>query len=352
MKLKYVVYTLLVVVVGFLVYRRISASAGTTTNGGSRSGNQAMSVNAYVVKPGNISEKIIITGSVEANESVNIRPESSGIITGIHFQEGKAVSKGALLLKINDSELQAQLSRALTMQKLAEEKEYRQRQLLGKGGVSKQDYDAILAEVNSLKAETQLIRAQIAQTEIRAPFSGKIGLRQVSLGDYVDPSVVITSLVDDNPAKIAFSVPEQYANNIPENAIINFSVKGIDKTFAGKVYARGSNIQVNTRTLELKALVPNEDRLLIPGSFAEVELVLAQTEDALLVPTEAVIPVMNGKLVYVSRNGRAEEVRVETGIRNDSMVHITSGLKTGDTVITTGIMTLTPGTTVEFKSIR
>lgn len=352
MKFKYVVYTLIVLVVGFLVYRRISASAGAAENGKNGASRQAMSVNAYVVKPGNISEKINITGSVQANESVNIRPESSGIITGIHFQEGKRVAKGALLLKINDSELQAQLSRALTRQKLAEEKEYRQRQLLEKGGVSKQDYDAILAEVNSLKAETQLIRAQIDQTEIRAPFSGTIGLREVSLGDYVDPSVIITSLVDNNPAKISFAVPEQYANNIPDNATIQFTVKGIDKNFTGKVYARGSNIQVNTRTLELKAQVPNDDNLLIPGSFAEVELVLAQTDQALLVPSEAIIPVMNGKKAYVSRNGKAEEVMVETGIRNDSMVHVTSGLETGDTVITTGIMTITPGTTVEFKSIR
>src|SRR5690606_7159278 len=162
------------------------------------------------------------------------------------------------LLKINDSELQAQLSRALTMQKLAEEKEYRQRLLLEKGGVSKQDYDAILAELNSLKAETQLIRAQIEQTEIRAPFSGKIGLREVSLGDYVDPSMAITSLVDNNPAKIVFSAPEQYANSIPDNATIQFTVKGTDRKFAGKVYARAANIAIGTRTLELKAMVPND----------------------------------------------------------------------------------------------
>src|SRR3546814_212851 len=236
------------------------------------------------------------------------------------------------------------------LQKLAEGKEYRQRQLLEKGGVSKQDYDAILAEVNSLKAETQLIRAQIEQTEIRAPFSGKIGLREISLGDYVDPSTVITSLVDNNPAKIVFSAPEQYAGNIPDNATINFTVKGIDKTFSGKVYARSANINIGTRTLELKAMVPNDDDKLIPGSFAEVELVLEQTDNALLIPTEAVIPVMQGQKTYVFRNGVAEESMVETGIRNDSLVHITSGLKAGDTIITTGIITLTPGVTGELKN--
>ncbi|QEC52256.1 membrane fusion protein (multidrug efflux system) [Anseongella ginsenosidimutans] len=352
MKFKHVVYALIILVVGFLVYRRISASAGNATAGGQGAGMQTMSVNAYVVKPGSISDKIIITGSIQANEEVNIRPEAAGIITGIHFQEGKPVSKGALLLKINDSELQAQLSKALTMQKLAAEKEYRQRQLLEKGGVSKQDYDAILAELNSLKAETRLIEAQIEQTEIRAPFSGKIGLREVSLGDYVDPSTVITSLVDNNPAKIVFSAPEQYANNIPDNATINFTVKGIDKKFTANVYARGANINVGTRTLELKAMVPNDDNLLIPGSFAEVELVLTQTNNALLVPTESIIPVMNGQKAYVTRNGKAEEVMVETGIRNDSMVHITSGLKAGDTIITTGIMTLTPGVPVQLKTIQ
>ncbi|HYH56853.1 MAG TPA: efflux RND transporter periplasmic adaptor subunit, partial [Anseongella sp.] len=185
-----------------------------------------------------------------------------------------------------------------------------------------------------------------------APFSGKIGLREISLGDYVDPSTVITSLVDNNPAKIVFSAPEQYANNIPLDATVSFTVKGIDKKFSGKVYARGASISVGTRTLELKAMVPNDDNLLIPGSFAEVELVLTETKNALLAPTEALIPVMNGKKAYVSRNGKAEEVMVETGIRNDSMVHITSGLKAGDTIITTGILTLTAGAPVALKNIR
>lgn len=352
MKFKYIVYTLIVLVVGFLVYRRISASTGGNSAGNSGAGQAPLVVNAYVVKPGSISDKILITGSIEANEEVAIRPETSGIITEIQFQEGKQVSKGALLLKINDSELQAQLSRALTMQKLAAEKEYRQGQLLEKGGVSKQDYDAILAELNALKAETQLIRAQIEQTEIKAPFSGRIGLREVSLGDYVDPTTVIARLVDNNPAKITFSAPEQYANSIPDNATVQFTVKGIDRKFTGKVYARGASINVGTRTLELKATAPNDENLLIPGSFAEVELVLNQTNDALLVPTQAIIPVMNGQKAYVTRNGTAEEVMVETGIRNDSVVHITSGLTAGDTVITTGIMTLNAGMEVELKTIR
>lgn len=334
------------------MYRRISASGNgpkASSNGGPE---RVTSVNAYIIKPGAISEKINITGSIVANEEVDIRPEASGIITGIHFKEGTQVRKGDLLVKINDSELQAQLSKALTMQKLAEEQEYRQRLLQEKGAVSKQDYDVVLAQLNSLKSETRLIRAQIEQTEIKAPFSGKIGLRNVSLGDYVTPTSIVASLVDDDPAKIIFSVPEQYANNIPPDANIAFTVKGVSRVFQAKVYARSSKIDVNTRTLELKAMVPNDEGLLIPGSFAEVTLMLHQTENALLVPTEALIPVMEGKKAYVSRNGIVEEIMVETGIRNDSMVHITSGLKAGDTVITTGIMTLAAGAPVSFKSIQ
>src|SRR5690606_21157903 len=140
--------------------------------------------------------------------------------------------------------------------------------------------------------------------------------------------------------------------SIPDNATIQFTGKGTDRKFAGKVYARAANIAIGTRTLELKAMVPNDDDILIPGSFAEVELVLDRNDNALLIPTEAIIPVMDGQKTYVARNGKAEEVHVETGIRNDSMVHITSGLNAGDTVITTGLLTITAGAPLEFNNIQ
>lgn len=346
MKLKYIIYGILVILIGGAVAYRFgknkaqqSASGGRGPGGPGGSASE-LKVNGIVVKNENFSNSLSVAGSIEANEQVDIRSEISGLVTSIQFTEGSTVSKGKVLLKINDLELQAQLSQALTKQKLAQETEFRAAMLLKKEAISTEEYDVALAELQSLQSQTQLIRAQLSKTLIRAPFSGKIGLRSISAGEYITPASNIARLVSTNPVKVLFSIPEKYAGTIKINTTISFTVAGSKNIYTANVYAIEPGINVSTRTLQLKAKASNSSGELLPGSFAKIELPLTKTNDAILIPTESVIPVLMGKKVFISSNGKAKEVMVETGARTEKSVLISSGLSVGDTVLTTGIMSL------------
>ncbi len=257
-----------------------------------------------------------------------------------------------MLVKINDRDIQAQLQQALTKEKLSASNENRAKQLLEKGAISQEEYDTSLADLQSLKAATQLIRAQLAKTSIYAPFSGKIGLRNISNGEYITPSKVIANLMSINPIKISFSVPEKYAGQIQLNSAISFTTSGSSKKYSGKVFAIEPGINTQTRTLQIKALAPNANMELLPGAFAKVEVSLNTLEDAILIPNEAVIPVLKGKTVFISKNGKAQQVPVEAGTRTAENIVITSGLKVGDTVLTTGAMALKPDAPVSVTIVN
>lgn len=383
MKFKYIIYAVLLMAFSSLVTYRIvknkevsaagaggggrgggrgAAVAGPANNGGgargaSRGGRGAaggrgagaLSVNAVVVKAGNFENSISVSGSLEANEQVQIRSEGSGLVRAIYFREGTNVGKGQLLLKIDDSELQAQLAQALTKQRLAQENATRAELLYKKEAISKQEYDVAEADLRSLESQTRLIRAQIAKTEVRAPFSGRIGLRSISAGGYITPSTVVANLVSVNPIKITFSIPEKYSGMVKLNTKIDFSVAGSDKSYSATIFAIEPGIEAATRTLQLKARASNPGGELLPGQFAKIDLPLSAVHNAILVPTEAVVPVLKGKKVFVSENGKAKEVMVVAGTRTEKDVLITSGLKIGDTVLTTGMMSLKSGTPVRIK---
>ncbi|HQS05057.1 MAG: efflux transporter periplasmic adaptor subunit [Sphingobacteriales bacterium 17-39-43] len=353
MKTKYIVYTILVILLAVFVAYRMNKNkvqkAGAGAGRGSGGPASALTVNGIVTKAENFSNSLAIAGTIEANEQVDIRSEVSGLVTEILFNEGSTVSKGKVLLKINDLELQAQLSQALTKQKLAQETEYRAGKLLEKEAISKEEYDVALSELRSLQSQTQLIRAQLAKTLIRAPFSGKIGLRTISAGEYITPSSNIARLVSTNPVKILFSIPEKYAGTIKINTQISFTVAGSNNNYTGIIYAIEPGIDMSTRTLQLKAKASNSNGDLLPGSFAKIDLPLSNINDAILIPTESIVPVLQGKKVYVSSKGKAKEVMVETGTRTEKSVLILSGLSIGDTVLTTGIMSLKNDLPVKVK---
>jgi membrane fusion protein (multidrug efflux system) len=235
MKTKYIVYTILVILLAVFVAYRMNKNkaqkAGAGAGRGSGGPGSVLTVNGIVTKAESFSNSLAIAGTIEANEQVDIRSEVSGLVTEILFNEGSTVSKGKVLLKINDLELQAQLSQALTKQKLAQETEYRAGKLLEKEAISKEEYDVALSELRSLQSQTQLIRAQLAKTLIRAPFSGKIGLRTISAGEYITPSSNIARLVSTNPVKILFSIPEKYAGTIKLNTQISFTVAGSNNNY-------------------------------------------------------------------------------------------------------------------------
>lgn len=348
MKIKYIVYFFIALLLGAMVYYRLNKNKATQSQAGGRGPAGAgagapMKVNGIITKTEDFSNSLSVAGSIEANEQVDIRSEIPGLVTGIYFSEGSSVNKGKLLIKINDLELQAQLAQALTKQKLAQETESRAKQLLAKEAISAEEYDVALAELRSLQSQTQLIKAQLAKTQILAPFSGKIGLRSISSGEYITPSSTIARLVSTDPVKILFSIPEKYAGSVKLNTDISFTIAGSATKYSARIYAIEPGIDLATRTLQLKAKAANSKGELLPGSFAKIDLPLTSTNDAILIPTESVIPVLQGKKVYISSNGKAKEVMVETGTRTDKQILITTGLSAGDTVITTGIMAMKDG---------
>ncbi|HXG39016.1 MAG TPA: efflux RND transporter periplasmic adaptor subunit [Bacteroidota bacterium] len=313
---------------------------------------QRLPVKVHVVRPDTLYEKIFTTGTLVANEEVELRSEVSGKIVKIYFQEGSRVSKGDLLVKINDAEMQAQLQRELSRKELAEKAEQRQRQLFERALISQEAYDAAKNELNSVNASIQLIKAQIDKTEIRAPFEGLIGLKYVSDGSYITPTTRIATLQDTHPIKIDFSIPEKYANVVRKNMSVIFKVQGLDRVYEGMVYAIEPKVEQATRTVLLRATSPNPNGELFPGSFAEVELILQRIDNALTIPSEALIPDIAGQRVFIARDGLAQTQRVQTGIRTATTVQITDGVKAGDSVITSGILQLRSGMPVQIAQVE
>ena len=325
------------------------AGAGVGGAGGAES---LLPVDVVVMQYSSVTDRIFSSGTVEANERIDLRAEVTGIVEAIYLTEGSRVQEGDLLLKINDSELQAQKSRAEYRYNLAAQQEERQRRLLEKGGVSQEDYDATLNQVNVFRSEMQLIDAQLEKTEIRAPFSGRIGLKYVSKGQFIGPDQPIASLQELDRVKIDFSVPERYAGRVQTGDLMRFEVQGIDSTFVGEVYAIEPRINTDTRTLSLRAISDNPEFLLYPGAFANIELVLEEIEEALMVPTISLIPGLNSQKVYVAVDGMVEERIVKTGIRTSEKVQILEGLNPGDQVLTTGLLQARPGLAIRVVSLQ
>ncbi len=314
---------------------------GMTAGGGpGGAGRQVLNVSGYLIKPQQMSDLYVSTGTLKPDETVELAFETSGKIVGINFTEGTRVKKGDLLAKINDRPLQAQLEKLQAQKKLIEEKEFRQRSLLDKDAISQESYDQIVTELQTIQADINLVGARIAETELRAPFDGIIGLRYVSEGSYTNPSTKIARLVKIKPIKIEFTIPERYANQIKIGYPVTFTMDGSNDVYNAKVYAVDPQVDIATRSIVLRALYPNNNEELKPGRFTSVTLLLSQIDDAISVPTEAITPEMEGEMVYVYRNGKAEVLKVGVGLRTESQVQITSGLKFGDTLLTSGILQL------------
>ncbi|MEX2586252.1 MAG: efflux RND transporter periplasmic adaptor subunit [Balneolaceae bacterium] len=314
-------------------------------------GPSTLRVEGVVIEPEPLDNTIYISGTIEANEAVELRSEMAGKVTGIFFEEGSRITAGELLLKINDSELQAERRRTEFQLNLAEQREARQSRLLERGGISRQEYDVTANEVNTLRASLDLIDARIEKSEIRAPFDGRIGLKFISKGSFISSDTRIATLNDIDRIKINFSVPERYSTQVQPGDQINFQVQGVDSQFTGRVYALEPRIERETRTLRMRAISDNPEHVLLPGAFANIELILESTEDALMIPTISVIPGFEGQTVFIYRDGQVDEVEVELGVRTDEAVQIIRGVAPGDTVLTTGLLQVRPGMSVDLTSV-
>lgn len=313
---------------------------------------KSLDVYAKVIAPQLLTDEIPIIGRLVPDEEVQLSFETSGKITDIFFKEGSHVKKGTLLAKVNDAELQAQLARLEAQVPLAQERVYRQSTLLQRDAVSKEALEIVKTELATLNADIDKTKAQIELTELRAPFDGIIGLRQVSVGSFASPTTVVAKLTSVTPIKVEFSVPERYAGEVKKGTNLEFSVDGKLEAFKAQVYATEASLDAETHTLLVRALYPNENGELLSGQYAGIRLKQKEIPDAIAVPAEAIVPEMGKSKVFVYRNGKAEPVDVATGIRTDAEIQIVKGLEFGDTILTSGTLQLRKGSAVNIIAFQ
>lgn len=312
-------------------------------------GPSAILVRTVRLEPQPFDHVVRVTGELRANEEVELRAEEDGRIVGLHFEEGQRVEAGELLVKINDSDLQAELRRARVQRRMAAQREERMRTLLAEQTISEEVYDEASGRLQVLDAEIELIEARIRKTEVHAPFAGVLGLRAVSEGSYLTSAQVVATLQSLDPIKIDFAAPEKYAAELDVGARVELEVAGRAETFSGRVYAIEPRIDTATRTVQVRAKAPNPERLLLPGAFVEVRLVLERVDDALMVPSIALVPGLAATTVYVAKDGVAEPREVRIGRRTAERVQVLEGLAAGDEVIVSGIQQLKPGAAVRTR---
>lgn len=312
-----------------------------------------LNVNAQVIAPVSLEEWVQApNGRLIPDEEVDLTFETSGKITNIFFREGGAVKKGELLAKINDKPLQAELNKLKAQIPLAEDRVFRQKSLLEKDAVSQEAYEQVNTDLEKLHADIELVEARIAQTELRAPFDGIIGLRNVSEGAYASPTVVVSNLTKITPLKIEFTVSETQSHYLYPGTPISFQVRseqGSTETFRAEIFAVESKLDLNTMTLKARAVYPNPGGRLKPGLSAMVQINAGKVNDALTVPNEAIVKEMGRDIAYLYKAGKARQIELILGKRMASKVQILEGLQLGDTLITTGVMQLRDGAAVNIN---
>jgi membrane fusion protein, multidrug efflux system len=311
-----------------------------------------ITVDAFSVQPHMVSDNIEVSGSLLPFEETQIRSEVSGRIIQLNVQEGAIVKGGTLMVKLFDRDLQAQLKKLEVQLQIKEKTSERNRELLSINGISQQEYDLSTLDVDNLKADIETTKINIGKTEIRAPYTGSVGLRNVSLGSYLSPSDIITTIRQIDKLKLEFSVPEKYAKDIVKGYVVKFKVDGGKDYHKATVMATENRVDQNTRTLRIRAVVDESHPELVPGIFAKINLQLGKDTHALMVPTQAIIPQARGKQVILLRKDSAQFIDVETGIRDSAYVQVTSGLQEGDTVITSGLMSIRPNAKVKVTKVN
>ncbi len=313
--------------------------------------NAAVSVDIAVVEKQAVPKLVEVNGSVISNDFVELRPETNGRVTFLQIPEGKVVAAGTVLVKLNDADLQAQLEKIKVQLELAETNEQRNKQLLSIKGINQSDYDISLQQVKSYKADMAYTQSLIDKTVIKAPFTGQLGLRQISLGAYINTTTTVATLQKTDDLKIDFTVPELYKNMVKVGDKIAVESIGADASnFDANIIAIEPQIIASSRNLKVRASVKGK---ILPGSFTKIYLSDAdKSASSILVPSNVIIPDSKTKQIVVVRNGQAKFVIVETGYRTQTAVEITKGLQVGDSVVVAGMLFVKDGSKLKIgKSV-
>ena len=324
-------------------------SAALGGKGDGPGGKPKVPVQVYVVAATKLADEVASTGSVMADEAVTIQSEISGKITSLNIPEGQPVRKGQLLFTINAADVQAQLRKQEYNIKLYQAQEQRERKLLAKEYISRQEYEQSNNALLTARADLQALRVMLQKAYVRAPFDGILGLRTMSVGAYVSPGTTITTLSRVSPVKVDFNVPSRFARSVRVGDPVLVTDEATTKKFEAKVYAINPQIDPVSRTLPVRAIFANKNLELRPGGFVKVNLELGETAEALQIPTEAVVPVASGYTVFTVKNGKAAVQSVNIGVRSDKVIQITKGLAVSDTVIRTGILQVKAGDKVSIQ---
>ena len=298
-----------------------------------------------------ISDLIEANGTVIANEFLQINPEVSGRLTYLNIAEGSSVSQGTVLAKINDADLQAQQAKTRVQLDLAQKTTQRYKQLLDVSGINQSDYDIALNQVNAFKADMVYTQALINKTIIRAPFSGVIGLRQISPGAYVTPATTLATLQQTSKIKVDFTVPQNYSNIIKRGSVLDVELDG-DTKKRGRAIIVATEPGANTDTRNLKVRAVLSESNINPGAFVKVFLNAGGGKSSIVVPTNCIIPNDKDNQIIVVKNGIANFVNVETGLRQANSVEIVKGLSVGDSVVVTGVLFAKPKSKVKVRSVK
>lgn len=351
---KRITILIIIAVIVCLALIKIFFYSGSEAEGSPRSRNteKVVPANLMILKSSAFSRKIVTNGSVLAAEEVELRPEISGRITGIFFKEGEYCSKGKLLVKINDAELQAQLKKAEARKKILEDREYRQRMLLEKKATAQEVYDAALNDLQSIISDIELLHAQIDKTEIKAPFNGIVGIRYVSEGGIVNSSSKIALFQQIDKIKIDFSIPGKYFNSVKIGDRITYTISGNNTKYPAVIAAIEQKLDQTSRTVTIRSVGANSNRIIPAGAFASVEITLSENVKTFSIPADAILADVKGNIVWLYRNGLAVPEFVEILDRDVSNVRISAGLKEGDTVIVSSLIRLRPGVNIKPTQIN
>jgi len=344
-KRKFLVYSLMLVVV-------FASCKSKSKQGDNKSKpNQPVIVDVLIAEKESINDIIEANGTVIPNEFVELRPEVSGRLIYLNLPEGKMISKGTVIARVNDADLLAQMARSRVQMDLAQKTVDRFKQLLDVNGLNQADYDVALNQVNTLKADVVYTQTLVDKTVVKAPFSGVAGLRQVSPGAYVTPATIISSLQQVDEVKVDFTLPEMYGNVIKTGSLVDVEVDAVTKERGRAIIlATEPGANTNTRNLQVRALLKGAKAN--PGAFVKVYINAGKNRSSIKVPANCIIPDDRNNQVILVKKGKASFVNIQTGLREANIVEVTKGIEVGDSIVVTGVLFARPNAQVNVREVK